>query len=84
MKITLNIREDLYRKAKAQAALQGITLSRFFEESLAKMLQENADNGVSLAAWAANLPTLSERATRDLENALSDPNFRTIDPEMWE
>ena len=34
MKTTLNIRDDLYRKAKARAALRGTSLGRFLEESL--------------------------------------------------
>lgn len=84
MKTTLNVREDLYRKAKAQAALQGISLSRFFEESLERMLQASSVRGVPLTEWAADLPTLSEQAVQDLKNALSAPDFRTIDREMWE
>ena len=84
MKTTLNVREDLYRKAKAAAALQGKSLSRFLEESLEKMLRDNPENGVSFSEWAANLPPLSEQAIQDIENAVAAPDFRIIDPEMWQ
>lgn len=83
MKTTLNVREDLYRRAKAQAALQGKTLSRFLEESLERMLLDSSDNS-SFAEWASDLPPLSEQAIKDLASAVAARDFRTIDPEMWE
>ena len=83
MKTTLNVRDDLYRKAKARAALQGKTLGRFLEESLERMLQDSWNDAGSWFEWAESLPGISEEAARDLENALAAPEFRTIDPEMW-
>lgn len=83
MKTTLNVRDDLYRKAKARAALQGKTLGRFLEESLERMLQEGSNDAGSWFEWAESLPGISEEAAQDLENVLAAPEFRTIDPEMW-
>ncbi|MBU8913335.1 MAG: hypothetical protein KOO61_04875 [Spirochaetales bacterium] len=84
MKTTLNVRDDLYRKAKARAALQGKTLGRFLEESLERMLRDNPPDIESWSEWAQNLPTLSRSAVRDLEQAVAAPNFRAVDPEMWQ
>ena len=84
MKTTLNVREDLYRRAKAQAALQGKSLSRFIEESLERMLRENSDVDIQFSDWAGSLPTLSDKAIEDLNNVLSAPDFRPVEPEMWE
>ena len=81
MKTTLNVREDLYRKAKAQAALQGKSLSKFLEESLEKMLSLDAETCV--ADWAAELPKLSPQAFHELESVFSAHDFRQIDPDMW-
>ena len=84
MKTTLNVRDDLYRKAKAQAALQGKSLGRFLEESIERMLQEDAQKAASFSKWAENLPLLSRQAVQDLENAFAVPDFRIVDKEMWE
>ena len=83
MKTTLNVRDDLYRKAKAQAALQGKSLGRFLEESIERMLQEGTQKAVSISNWAESLPYLSKQAAQDLENAFATPDFRIIDQDMW-
>ena len=83
MKTTLNVRDDLYRRAKAQAAMQGKSLGRFLEESIERMLQEDTQKAGSFFNWAENLPPLSRQAERDLENAFAAPDFRVIDQEMW-
>ncbi len=84
MKTTLNVRDDLYRKAKARAALQGKSLGRFVEESLERMLQESSEENQSWSDWAKELPDLSEQAISDLHTVLSEPDFRSIDSEMCE
>ena len=83
VKTTLNIRDDLYRRAKAQAALQGKSLGRFLEDAIERALQQNIREGATCAEWAAALPPLSKQAVEDLERALAAPDCRTIDPEMW-
>lgn len=83
MKTTLIVRDDLYRKAKALAALQGKSLSRFFEESLECMLKEESKRKASWSEWATNLPSISHQASRDLADAVASPDFRSVDPEMW-
>jgi len=40
MQTTLRIRDDLYREAKAEAAREGITLTRFLEEGLRMRLEK--------------------------------------------
>jgi hypothetical protein len=42
MQTTLRIDDDLYREAKAEAARQGTTLTRFLEEGLRLRLQGEA------------------------------------------
>ncbi|RIH84972.1 toxin-antitoxin system HicB family antitoxin [Calidithermus roseus] len=50
MQTTLRINDELYRKAKAEAARQGITLTQFLEEALRLRLQYRPGK-------PANLPT---------------------------
>ena len=42
MQTTLRIRDELYRRAKAEAARQGVTLTQFIEEALAMRLARPA------------------------------------------
>ncbi len=71
MKTTLNIGDDLYRKAKARAAIQGKSLGRFLEESLERMLRNSADEEASWSDWAAALPEISKKAAQDLNTDLT-------------
>ena len=83
MKTTINIRDDILRRAKARAALLGQPLSRYLESALERVLRENEPDSSSWAEWAANLPTISSEAAEELSAALSAPDFRPIDLEMW-
>jgi len=83
MKIAINVRDDVLRRSKARAALLGQPLSRFMEAALERLLREEEPESSSCADWAANLPTISREAAKDLNSAFSAPDFRPIDPEMW-
>ena len=84
VKTTLTVRDDLYRKAKAQAALEGKTLGRFLEEALERMITLGGDGAPSWSEWARSIPEISAAAARDLDAALSAPGFRAVDAEMWQ
>lgn len=82
MKTTLNLRSDLYRRAKAQAALEGKPLGRLMEESLEMRLQK-VHGQFPMKQWLKTLPKLPKEAVRDLRRAVEAPDFRKIDREMW-
>jgi len=84
VKTTLILRDDLVRRAKSRAALAGIPLSRFVEESLAASLAVAEGDGRSVAAWARDLPDVSSEALGELNATLASPDFRSLDREMWE
>ncbi len=83
MKTTINIRDDVFRRAKAKAALLGQPLSRFMESALEKSLREGEPDSSSWEEWVANLPPVSRKAVEDLRTVFQAPDFRAIDPEMW-
>jgi len=83
MKTTVKIRDDLFRKAKARAALLGETFGSFLEDALARALVERDTNGDSLDQWAESLPRISKAAGKDLQSALDDPDFRQVESQMW-
>ena len=45
MQTTLRIDDDLYREAKAEAARQGVTLTRFLEDGLRLRLKKGSPAG---------------------------------------
>lgn len=83
MKTTLNLRDDLVRRAKARAALRGQPLARYIEEGLEKRLLEDEARPLTTAAWLDTLPEVTPEAVRSLEDTISAGDFRTIEPEMW-
>ena len=83
MKTTVNIRDDIFRRAKARAALAGKPLSRYLEDALDRALQDDEPDTRSWAQWAEELPTLSPAAAEGLETMLNSADFRVVDPEMW-
>lgn len=56
MQTTLRIDEKLYREAKAAAAREGVTITRFIEESLKLRLRRGARRG---KAGTVTLPTFA-------------------------
>ena len=84
MKTTVNIRDDIFRRAKARAALAGKPLSRYLEEALVRVLQEEEPDTRSWVEWAEALPTVSATAIEDLETALKAADFRSVDAQMWQ
>jgi len=51
---TLRIQDDVYRAAKAQAAIQGETLTRFIEEALRERIARAAATPLSAEASERN------------------------------
>jgi len=84
MKTTVNIRDDIFRRAKARAALVGKPLSRYLEDALDRVLQDDEPDTRSWADWAEALPPVSATAAEDLEASMKAADFRSVDPEMWQ
>jgi len=83
MKTTLTISDDLFRQAKAYAALRGQTFGNLIEQSLRKVLMDSPLSHDSSKHWVQDLPRLSASAAADLENVINAPDFRILEPEMW-
>lgn len=83
MKTTLNLRDDLVRRAKARAALRGQPLARYVEEGLEQRLLEDEARTNTAEGWLNTLPQVPAEAAQALDRAFSKDDFRQIDPEMW-
>ena len=82
VKTTLVLPDELFRKAKAQAALEGMALSRLMEESLEQRIQK-AHARLPLRKWLKTLPKIPKDGLDDLRRIIESPEFRRVDPEMW-
>ena len=85
MKTTLIVRDELYRRAKAQAALEGIPLGRLMEESLEHRIRRFQAR-LPLREWLKTLPKIPKDGLDgldDLKKIIDSPDFRKVDPEMW-
>lgn len=51
MQTTLRIDDQLYRRAKAEAAKEGVTLTRFIEQALQLRLQQKPGGSVKLSSF---------------------------------
>ena len=83
MKTTIDVRDDVLRRAKARAALRGEPLSHFIEVSLERALRDEDPNSSSWADWALSLPPVPSKSVVELNETRRGADFRPIDPEMW-
>ena len=83
MKTTIVLRDDLFRRTKARAAMLGRPMSRYIEGCLEKALEDGEPSAESFADWAASLPTVTDAALGDLSQVLEAKDFREIEPSMW-
>ena len=82
MKTTLTLPDDVFRRAKARAALRGQTFGKFLEQTLQKSLAASEERGSG--DWLQALPKLPRGATSDLQRIMEASDFRTVDRAMWE
>ena len=85
MKTTVEIPDAMFRRAKAYAAVNGISLKQFFSEALEEKLRRCVDEpaaGHVAPPWMAGFGGLADLSgeNRRIMN-LIDEEFETTDPE---
>ena len=84
MKTTLILPDEIFREAKARAALRGQSFGKFLEQGLRRMLDESRlESPAKASSWVRELPPLPAMAAAELEQAFSAPDFRQVDKSMW-
>jgi hypothetical protein len=84
MKTTLVLPDEIFREAKARAALRGQSFGKFLEQGLRRMLDESEVEASSCASsWLRELPPVSLTAAAELQQVVSAPDFRPVDKSMW-
>jgi hypothetical protein len=83
MKTTINLKDDVLRRAKSQAALRGQPLAQYMEECLEQKLAHDESLDGTLTEWINSLPKVSPDAISDFEKNISGDDFRAIEEDMW-
>jgi len=83
MKTTLVLPDDIFRQAKARAALKGQSFGKFLEQGLRQMLEKSDEAPSQASLWVRRLPQVSAAAAAELEKTTSSPDFRQVDETMW-
>ncbi len=81
MKTTLEIPDQLFRKAKSFAAEKGIPLRELVSEALAEKLRGRGDDEKPWMKSFGKLRSMREE-TKRVENVIQE-TFEQIDPEDW-
>ena len=82
MKTTLEVPDELFRQAKATAALKGKTLKAFVTEALLDKLGKTASAQRRAVGWRAAFGRVPSKYTRRIDAILRE-EFSKIDPEDW-
>ena len=83
MKTTINLKDDVLRRAKSRAALRGQPLAQYMEECLEQKLAHDESMDGTLKEWISSLPKVSPDAIGDLEKNILGDDFRLIEEDMW-
>ncbi len=83
MKTTINLKDDVLRRAKSRAALRGQPLAQYMEECLEQKLAHDESLEGSLKEWINSLPKVSPDAIGAFDLNISGDDFRAIEEDMW-
>jgi hypothetical protein len=84
MKTTVVLPDEIFRAAKARAALRGQSFGKFLEQGLRRVLDESdVETSARTSSWLRELPPVSSTAAAELEQVVSAPDFRQVDKSMW-
>ena len=82
MKTTLEIPDPIFRRAKSNAAEQGIPLRQFVTEAVADKLKKTP--AMTERPWMRHMGKLKHLHKETVRiNKLIEEAFEEVDPEMW-
>jgi hypothetical protein len=82
MKTTLEIPDNVFRRAKSKAAQRGIPLRQFVTEAVEQKLREPGPEGQK--PWLKHFGKLKHlRKETARINKFIEDTFETIEPELW-
>ena len=82
MKTTLEIPDELLRRAKATAALRGESLKDFVNEAVRAHLEDQTVGVPSPRGWRSVFGQAHPEAVREIDDILAQ-EFERIEPDTW-
>jgi hypothetical protein len=82
MRTTIDIPDELFRRAKATAALEGRTLKDLVTEALEAHLQTRSAPPPEATGWRRCFGLLTRDETDEIDERIGD-EFERIDPDEW-
>lgn len=82
MKTTLEIPDDLFRQAKATAALRGESLKDFLTEALQERLERLTPGASSERGWRSVFGQARLEEVEPVDAVIAE-KFERIDPDEW-
>lgn len=83
MKTTVVLPDEVFREAKARAALRGQSFGKFLEQGLRRILEETGEPSSRSSSWLRKLPPVPTTAAAEFEKVVSASDFRQVDKSMW-
>ena len=81
MKTTIELPDSLLRRAKATAAMSGISMRQLLTEAMEQRLSARESRNPA-TGWRAAFGKASKTATRSVDKIISE-EFEKIDPKDW-
>lgn len=82
MKTTLELPDELFRQAKATAALRGESLKDFFTEALQERLERMTPGASAQKGWRSVFGQASREEVEPVDAVIAE-EFGCIDPDDW-
>ncbi len=82
MKTTLELPDDLFRQAKATAALRGESLKDFFTTAIQTHLEQQVTGASARQGWRSVFGQ-ARREDVDAVDAVIAEEFERVDPDEW-
>jgi hypothetical protein len=82
MKTTLEIPDDIFRQAKAAAALRGESLKDFVTTALKAHLEPQAAEAPRARGWRSVFGAARPEEVEEIDRLVAE-EFERVDPEAW-
>ena len=82
MKTTIDIADDLFRRTKATAALQGKSLKEFIATALGFYLDRQVAEDATPSGWRSVFGAVRAEDVEPID-AILDEEFERVDPNEW-
>ena len=82
MKVTIEIPDDLFKRAKAMAAIRGESLKDFVTEALRAHVERRAGRASARQGWRSVFGQAQREEVEPVDKMVAE-EFERVDPDEW-